>query len=119
MRDEVTLQKFVDSFSGSFSRRSPVDEHYWIYDQLGEHIAYAIVEHAGGKSSNLKNLSIEAPKLLRLTNKRFNPLVIWELGDGIAYIKASSIFGSIAMDHESMEYIVHIDPKNNPVKFIS
>lgn len=119
MRSDPAVKKFVDSFNGSFSKMNQSDDHFWIYNQLGDHIAYAVVEHDKVKSVNVKGLRIEAQKLLRLFNKRFNPLVIWELGDGLAYIKAQSISGSIAMDAESMEYVVTVDPRKNPVKFIS
>jgi hypothetical protein len=118
MRSNPAVQKFVDSFKGSFSKVNEEDNYFWIYNQIGDHIAYAIVEHDKVKSVNVKGLRVEAKKLLSLFNKRFNPLVIWELGDGLAYVKARDISGSIAMDAESLEYIVTIDPRKNPVKFI-
>ena len=118
MRSDSAVQKFVDPFKGSYKHRHPDDEHYWIYDAFNKHIGYAVVEHVSKKSVDVNSLKIEAQKFLRVFNKRFNPLVIWELGDKVAYIRADSVVGSIYFDTEKMEFMIDVDPKKNPVRFV-
>lgn len=113
-----TISAFVKEFDGSFKALAYGDVDYMVFDKEGKHIAYAVVSKSRQKASRCNSLKIEASRLLKVWSKRFNPLVIWQLDDAIAYIRAERLSGAISMDSNAMDYVVSIDPKKNPVKFV-
>ena len=92
-------------FGGSYEKLSQHDIDYKVFDKDKKLIAYVEVK---GKLRNIANaypLPIECRKLVKLIDKRLNPVVIWACDDGIIYGQVKEIRGDISYnDNELMAY---------------
>ncbi len=71
------------------------DIDFRVFDKDKKIIAYAEVK---GKSSKLKDafpVYVAARKLVKLCDKRLNPVIIWACEDGIVYAKVPELVGEI------------------------
>ena len=94
-RELKAIDKFVKLFKGSYKKLGPNDVDFRVFDKDKKIIAYAEVK---GKSSTLKNafpVFVAARKLVKLCDKRLNPVIIWACEDGIVYAKVPSLVGEI------------------------
>ena len=94
-REIKAIKKFVNLFKGSYKKLGHSDIDFRVFDKDKKIIAYVEVK---GKSSNLKNafpVYVAARKLVKLCDKRLNPVIIWACDDGIVYGQPSQIEGSI------------------------
>ena len=94
-RERVAIEKFVGRFGGSFKKLDPNDVDYRIYDSAGELIAYAEVKGRYRSIANAYPLPVAARKVVKLCDKRLNPVMIWACDDGIIYAKVKDIYGDI------------------------
>jgi len=94
-REKKAITLFVNTFGGSFQKLDPFDIDYKIFDREGKLIAYAEVKGRVRVIRDAYPLPIAARKLVKLADKRLNPVIIWACDDGIIYGKADRIVGEI------------------------
>ena len=94
-REKKAIEKFVGIFGGSYKKLGPNDIDYRVFDSSKNLIAYVEVK---GRLRALKDaypLPVAARKIVKLCDKRLNPVMIWACEDGIIYAKVSEIQGSV------------------------
>ena len=94
-REKKAVEKFVALFKGGYKKLGPNDIDFRIFDKDKKIIGYAEVK---GKSCVLKDafpLYVAARKLVKLCDKRLNPVMIWACEDGIIYGKVPEIVGEM------------------------
>tara|TARA_R100001594_G_C3936802_1_gene239607 strand:- start:118 stop:537 length:420 start_codon:yes stop_codon:yes gene_type:complete len=94
-RERKAIEKFVNLFDGRFKKLGPNDIDFRIYDSSNRILGYAEVK---GKKCVLKDafpLYVAARKLVKLCDKRLNPVIIWACDDGIIYAKVPNIEGTL------------------------
>jgi len=124
-RETIAIQTFVRMFNGSYKKLDPNDIDYRVYDSEGKLISYAEVKGRKMNHDDAYPLPIAVRKLVKLENKRLNPVIIWACDDGIVYSKVKDLNGYIRWsgriprpqsynDQELMAYFY----KSNTFKFI-
>ena len=94
-REIKAIEKFVSLFKGSYKKLGHSDIDFRVFDKDKKIIAYAEVK---GKSSKLKDafpVYVAARKLVKLCDKRLNPVIIWACEDGIVYAKVPELVGEV------------------------
>jgi hypothetical protein len=94
-REERAIRTFVNKFGGSFKKLGPDDIDYRVYDKEGNLIAFAEVK---GRLRSLKDsfpLPVSLRKLVKLSDKRLNPVMIWACNDGIVYSRVTKLSGVV------------------------
>jgi hypothetical protein len=94
-REQKAITTFVNTFGGSFQKLDPHDIDYKVFDKDGKLIAYAEVKGRIRTMHNAYPLPVAARKIVKLTDKRLNPVVIWSCEDGIIYGKVDKLKGEI------------------------
>jgi hypothetical protein len=94
-REKKAIQKFVSRFKGSFKKLDPNDIDYRVFDEKGKLIAYAEVKGRYRSIANAYPLPIAARKVVKLCDKRLNPVIIWACDDGIIYGKPTHLHGQV------------------------
>ena len=94
-RERTAINKFTELFNGSSKKLDPNDIDYKVYDSDGNHIAYAEVKGRLRAMKDCFPLPVAARKLVKLADKRLNPVMIWACLDGIIYCKVKNIKGAI------------------------
>lgn len=92
-REQRAIDFFVNRFNGSYKKLDPNDIDYRIYDSNNKIIAYAEVKGRYRTLANAYPLPIAARKIVKLCDKRLNPVIIWACDDGIIYGKPYEIVG--------------------------
>jgi hypothetical protein len=93
-RELKCIEFFCNMFNLTFKKLSENDIDYCLY-QNEEIIAYVEIK---GRNRNILNaypLPIAARKLIKLQDKKINPIIIWDCYDGIIYGKTEAIEGKI------------------------
>lgn len=116
-RELKAITTFVSRFGGSFQKLDPNDIDYKIFDKDKKLIAYAEVKSVIKTMYNAYPLSVSAKKLVKLVDKRLNPVVIWSCEDGIMYGKAEKLKGDIKWGLDAPELIVFYD-KQKDIKYV-
>ena len=93
IREEKAINRFVSLFEGGYQKLGIHDIDYKIFDKNKKLIAYAEVKGTLKNISTAYPLPIAARKLVKLMDKRLNPLVIWACDDGIIYARLKDITG--------------------------
>ena len=93
IREEKAINRFISLFDGSYQKLGIHDIDYKIFDKNKKLIAYAEVKGRLKNISTSYPLPIAARKLVKLMDKRLNPVVIWACDDGIIYAKLKDIIG--------------------------
>lgn len=94
-REKLAIEKFVSRFGGTFKKLGPNDVDYRVYDKSGELIAYAEVKGRYRDIDTAYPLPIAARKVVKLCDKRLNPVIIWACDDGIIYGKPTHLRGDV------------------------
>lgn len=94
-REKKAIEKFVSKFKGSFKKLDPNDVDYRVFDEQGKLIAYAEVKGRYRSLSNAYPLPVAARKVVKLCDKRLNPVMIWACDDGIIYGKPTHLKGEV------------------------
>ena len=94
-REHKAITTFVSTFEGSFKKLDPHDIDYKVFNKDGKLIAYVEVKGRIRTMHNAYPLPIAARKLVKLTDKRLTPVVIWACEDGIIYGKVDKLKGEI------------------------
>jgi len=96
VREQKAITTFVNTFGGSFKKLDQFDIDYKVFDKEGNLIAYAEVKGRIRTMHNAYPLPIAARKVVKLADKRLNPVMIWSCEDGIIYGKINKLKGQIA-----------------------
>lgn len=94
-REKQAIKKFVSLFDGTFKKLGPNDIDYRVFNANGELIAYVEVKGRLRPIKEAYPLPVAARKVVKLCDKRLNPVMIWACEDGIIYAKVSEIQGSV------------------------
>jgi hypothetical protein len=90
----------VSIFGGRYEKLSQNDIDYKVFDKHNKLIAYAEVTGRMRNISNAYPLPISCRKLVKLLDKRLNPVLIWACDDGIIYGKLKDIRGDIMYSND-------------------
>ncbi len=93
-REEKAINAFVSSFNGSYNKLGKNDIDFEV---LHNHKVISYVEVKGRLRTIEKAfpLPIAVRKLVKLSDKRINPVVIWACENGIIYSKVNDLDGVI------------------------
>ena len=94
-RERKAIDTFVKTFGGSYQKLDPLDVDYKIFDKDKKLVAYAEVKGRVRPIRDAYPLPIAIRKLVKLTDKRLNPVVIWACEDGIIYGRPEKLRGEI------------------------
>tara|TARA_Y100000015_G_C2388738_1_gene88937 strand:- start:1034 stop:1447 length:414 start_codon:yes stop_codon:yes gene_type:complete len=94
-RERKAIETFVNVFGGSAKKLGPDDVDYKVFDKDNSLVAYAEVKGRLRVLSQAYPLPIAIRKLVKLCDKRLNPVMIWACDDGIIYAKVKDIYGDI------------------------
>jgi hypothetical protein len=95
VREKKAIETFVNTFGGSYKKLDPNDIDYKVFDKEGNLIAYVEVKGRIRTMHNAYPLPVAARKVVKLADKRLNPVVIWSCEDGIIYGKLNKLNGEI------------------------
>ena len=126
-REKKAIKTFVTEFNGSFKKLDDNDIDFKIFDSKGNHIAYAEVK---GRLKSIKDaypLPVAARKLVKLADKRLNPVMIWSCFDGIIYCQVKHMRGLVTWggrkprthSYNDQELMIYFNKKDSPFKIIS
>ena len=114
-REKRAIDLFVNIFNGSYQKLDPNDIDYKVFNSEGQLIAYAEV---GSRIKTMRDaypLGVTARKMVKLTDKRLNPVVIWSCEDGIIYAKIQGLVGTVQWVED--EFMMYFD-KQKSFKYI-
>jgi hypothetical protein len=94
-REHKAITTFVNTFGGSFTKLDPHDIDYKVFDKDGNLIAYVEVKGRIRTIHNAYPLPVAARKIVKLVDKRLQPVIIWSCEDGIIYGKVNKLKGEI------------------------
>lgn len=94
-RERKAIDTFVKTFGGSYQKLDPLDVDYKIFDKDKKLVAYAEVKGRIRPMRDAYPLPIAIRKLVKLADKRLNPVVIWACEDGIIYGRPEKLRGEI------------------------
>jgi hypothetical protein len=114
-REKRAIDLFVSLFNGSYQKLDPNDIDYKVFDQDKNLIAYAEVVSVFRVMREAYPVPIDAKKLIKLADKRLNPVVIWSCEDGIIYCKTNKLDGTIKWEDD--EFTVYAE-KVRAMKYI-
>lgn len=124
-REKRAIETFVRMFGGSYKKLDPNDVDYRVYDKDGKLISFVEVKGRKIEYNNAYPLPVSARKLVKLADKRLNPVMIWVCNDGIVYAKVKDLEGNIKWggrkprpnSYNDEELMVYFD-KSPTFKFI-
>lgn len=95
VRERKAIELFVSIFGGSYKKLDPFDIDYKVFDKDNNLIAYVEVKGRIRTMNAAYPLPISAAKLVKLIDKRLNPVIVWTCEDGIIYAQANKLVGQI------------------------
>lgn len=95
VRERKAIELFVSIFKGSYKKLDPFDIDYKVFDKDNNLIAYVEVKGRIRTMNAAYPLPISAAKLVKLVDKRLNPVIVWACEDGIIYAQANKLVGQI------------------------
>ena len=102
-QEKEAINTYVKLNGGSYKKLSAQDIDYKVFDQNKNLYAYAEIKVINTKISDSFPLSISARKILKLIDKRLNPVVIWKCIDGIIYSNPQTITGEISWSKSEVD----------------
>lgn len=94
-RELKAIQAYCKVFKGSYQKLDNLDIDFKVFDKEGKLLGYVEVKGRYRNMSKAYPLPIAAKKLVKLMNKRHNPVVIWACDDGILYANIEQLVGEI------------------------
>lgn len=94
-RELKAIKCFVRIFQGSFKKLGENDIDYKVFNKDGELVAYAEVKGRLRPMNKAFPLPVAIRKLVKLSDKRLNPIMIWACDDGIIYSTVDKLKGEI------------------------
>lgn len=95
VRETRAIDKFVSIFNGSYEKLDQFDIDYKVYDIKKRLISYVEIKGRNKTIANAYPLPISVKKLIKLADKKINPVIIWSCEDGIIYGKLFQLEGYI------------------------
>ena len=95
-REAKAIDKFVSLFGGSYQKLGPTDIDYKVFDKNNKLITYVEVRGRVRSMRDAYPLPIDLSKLVKLHEKRLNPVIIWSCDDGIIYGQVNKIVGEVS-----------------------
>lgn len=125
-REKRAIDTFVKMFGGSYKKLDPNDVDYRVYDKDGKLISFVEIKGRLRPYEKAYPLPVAARKLVKLADKRLNPVMIWACEDGIVYSRVSQLSGIIkwggrkprAGSYNDQELMAYFDKADN-FKYIS
>jgi len=114
-REKRAIDLFVNLFSGSYQKLDQNDIDYKVFSADGQLIAYAEVSSRVRTMRDAYPLPIQAKKMIKLTDKRLNPVAIWSCEDGIIYAKVKGLTGTVQWEDD--EFVMYFE-KQKQFKYI-
>ena len=114
-REKRAIDLFVNMFGGSYQKLDQNDIDYKVFSADGQLIAYAEVSSRIRTMRDAYPLPIQAKKMIKLTDKRLNPVVIWSCEDGIIYAKVKGLSGTVQWEDD--EFVMYFE-KQKQFKYI-
>ena len=126
LREQKAIQSFVNMFNGSYKKLGENDIDYKVFDSSDKLIAYAEIKGRLRSMSEAFPLPVAARKLVKLSDKRLNPVMVWACFDGIIYCKVLDLKGVLKWggrekrihSYNDEELMVYFEKKDCPFKFI-
>ena len=94
-RELKAIKTFVRIFQGSFKKLGENDIDYKVFNKEGDLVAYAEVKGRLRPMNKAFPLPVAIRKLVKLSDKRLNPIMIWACDDGIVYSSVDKLQGEI------------------------
>tara|TARA_B100001057_G_scaffold469389_1_gene529681 strand:- start:1649 stop:2059 length:411 start_codon:yes stop_codon:yes gene_type:complete len=94
-REKKAIEKFVSRFKGTYKKLGENDVDYRVFDENGKLISYVEVKGRYRNIAEAYPLPVAARKIVKLCDKRLNPVIIWACDDGIIYGLPSEIKGEV------------------------
>jgi len=94
-REQKAIKSFVRIFQGSFKKLGENDIDYKVFNKEGTLVAYAEVKGRLRPMSKAFPLPVAVRKLVKLSDKRLNPIMIWACEDGLIYSPVDKLNGEI------------------------
>jgi len=94
-REKRAIEKFIGLFGGTYKKLGSNDVDYRVFNSSKELIAYVEVKGRLRPIKEAYPLPVAARKVVKLCDKRLNPVMIWACEDGIIYAKVSEIQGEV------------------------
>ena len=94
-RELKAIKTFTQSFNGSYLKLGSNDIDFKVYKSNGDLISYVEIK---GRKKNIQNafpLPVAVRKLVKLSDKKLNPVIIWSCYDGIIYSLVKNLKGII------------------------
>ena len=112
---ELAIKKFVNRFKGSYKKIGINDVDYRVFDASKNLISYAEVVIINKTINTAYPLEVKANNVVRVCNKRLNPVVLWACVDGLIYGKPHEIIGQVSWkDNE----LILTYPKQKTLKYL-
>lgn len=93
-RKHKAIETFIATFGGTYQAQVKGDIDYKIFRD-GELLAYLEVVPRYKTIATAYPLVMQASRMLKLIEKRHNPVVLWACDDGVIYARAKNIDGQI------------------------
>jgi len=106
-REKRAIDLFVNMFGGSYQKLDQNDIDYKVFSADGQLIAYAEVSSRIRTMRDAYPLPIQAKKMIKLTDKRLNPVAIWSCEDGIIYAKVKGLTGTVQWEDD--EFVMYFE----------
>jgi hypothetical protein len=124
-RERRAIELFVNTFGGSYKKLDPNDIDYKVFDKDNKLIAYVEVKGRIRTMREAYPLPISARKFIKLADKMLNPVIIWACEDGIIYVKANKLVGTVlwggrasrANSYDDNEFMLYFE-KQKCMKYI-
>jgi hypothetical protein len=94
-REKKAIERFVSRFNGTYKKLGDNDVDYRVFDETGKLIAYVEVKGRYKSIANAYPLPVAARKVVKLCDKRLNPVLIWACEDGIIYGLPTELQGEV------------------------
>ncbi len=94
-RELKAIKSFVRIFQGSFKKLGENDIDYKVFNKDGDLVAYAEVKGRLRPMNKAFPLPVAIRKLVKLSDKRLNPIMIWACEDGLIYSPVDKLNGDI------------------------
>lgn len=94
-RQKFAISSYVDLKGGTFKKLGANDVDYKLFDNNGNITSYVEVKVLDTTIAQSFPLCLTVRKLLKLIDKRLNPVVLWSCSDGIIYGKPYEINGEL------------------------
>ena len=94
-REIKAIRLFVKPFNGKFQKLDDNDIDFKVFDKDNRLISFAEVK---GRLKDLRDafpLPVAVRKLIKLSDKRINPVIIWSCNDAIVYSLVKDLVGKI------------------------